>query len=396
MIVMRRQPEKRTARPGIHVRRPLADQVGQEQESASAQGRLRRPTGHSFVGARGRKLQHLVAQPAQRHAGDEGGPHLVPPGMSGPRLQRGAKGVRAAGEIGMEGIVRHHDLGASAERKEHRRRIDDPRPQQSARRVTCPGDDRCSGRQTERIRRVRGDLPGNRARRLDRRKQDAGNLDRVEQVRRPVAPARVEEQRSRAVAGIGCGGPGHAAPDLVLWREEPFRPPPDRTPFLAHPGRRRRHETGHERTTGDLDQPLSAELRGDLGRLASRSLISPDDRGSEHPLVLSEKDRAMHLTGEAHPTDRDACARPARRPAARGDGRFPPRVRVLLRPAGLRPQDRVLRAPCATHGAVEIDHQRFDGGRAEIDAEKCLAHGCGSDHASFWPTAVVACRSLIA
>ena len=217
MIVMCRQPEKRPARPGIHVGRPLADEIGQEQETPRAQGSLRRPTGHPFVGACRRQLQHLVAQPAQRHAGDEGGPHLVPPRTSRPRLQRGAKGVRAAGEIGMKGIVRHHDLGAGAEREQHRRRIDDARAEQSARRVPRPGDDWCSRRETERRRRVRRDLSGNRARRLDRRQQDAGNLDRVEQVRGPVAPARVEEQRRRAVAGIGRGGPGHPPPDLILW-----------------------------------------------------------------------------------------------------------------------------------------------------------------------------------
>ena len=337
MIVMRREPEKRPTRPGVHVGRTLADQVGQEQETLCAQGGFCRPARHPLVGACRRQLQHLVTEPAQRHAGDEGGPHLVPPRTLKPRLQGGAKSVRAAGKIGVKGIVRHHDLRAGTQREEHRRRIDDARAEESTRRVPRPGDDWCSRRQTKCFGGVLGDFAGNRARRLHRRQQDAGNLDRVKQVGGPVAPARIEEQRRRAVAGIGRGGPGHPAPDLILWGEQPLRPPPDRGPFFTHPGGRGRHETGHERAAGDLDQPLRTDLRGYLGRLAGRSLIGPDDRGREYPLVLTEKHRAVHLAGEPDTGDRDACARPPDGLLHRGAGCFPPRVRVLLRPAGLRP-----------------------------------------------------------
>ena len=106
-----------------------------------------------------------------------------------------------------------------------------------------------------------------------------------------------------------------------------------------------------------------------------------DDRWSaqmtaERAPVRSRRETPRRASGRRSPPRRSRRLYPTtRQPAAPRCGSLP-----TTRP-GLAPPSRVAAAGPGTprsrakHGTVQIDHQGFDGGCAEIDAEKCLAHG---------------------
>ena len=83
-------------------------------------------------------------------------------------------------------------------------------------------------------------------------------------------------------------------------------------------------------------RPLEADALLDLGALGRRALVVPEDRGAQHPVVLVERDEAVHLAGEADRGRLDAEV------GQRGLGRAPPVLRILLRPAGPGDRERVL------------------------------------------------------
>ena len=95
--------------------------------------------------------------------------------------------------------------------------------------------------------------------------------------------------------------------------------------------------------------PVIARKRGsrvELGGFLGRAAVVPQDAGAQHLVGGVEQRRAVHLAGEADALDRGHLLRRARRRARRARPRQAVHqlVRVLLRPAGVRPRDLERRA----------------------------------------------------
>src|SRR5439155_27150197 len=97
------------------------------------------------------------------------------------------------------------------------------------------------------------------------------------------------------------------------------------------------------------------------------SLVVPEDRGPQRPLVLAEGDESVHLSREADADglDPEPCERRLRR--------APPVLRVLLGPARLRRRELVDLLCPREHLPVGRDRDRLDARRADVEADERAA-----------------------
>ena len=118
--------------------------------------------------------------------------------------------------------------------------------------------------------------------------------------------------------------------------------------------------------------PATSRARGkaalDLGALGHGAAVVPQDRRAQHPVVMVEADRPVHL-----PREPDA-AQPGEPMLARQrrDRRLdapPPILGVLLRPAGMRAADAQALARLPDELLVTVEEDGLDRGRADVDPE---------------------------
>ena len=130
----------------------------------------------------------------------------------------------------------------------------------------------------------------------------------------------------------------------------------------AQPQQLRRGEPGQCAVAGQLDEPGEADALLDLRALGGGALVVPQDRGAQHALLGVEDDEPVHLPRQ---TDR-----PFGQPAQDAFGGAPPVLRLLLRPAGMWPPERVLRARRGEHVPLLVNGDALDGRGADIEADE--------------------------
>ena len=136
----------------------------------------------------------------------------------------------------------------------------------------------------------------------------------------------------------------------------------------AQPEPFRAGEAGHR---DDTEGARERRIGGELLRFLAGATVVPEDRRAQGPILRVEEDGGVHLARE---TDgRDAGKVRRRRLPQGGDGRldrFPPALRILLRPERLRPLDAQRHLCLGEHRLRAVDEDRLHRGRADIDAEK--------------------------
>ena len=205
--------------------------------------------------------------------------------------------------------------------------------------VAAARGDRQAAREPELV----GHVVAHRGRHLgplvDLRQPLARDLERVEDLGRPVARAHVEQQRAGGVRGVGRALAGELEPHVVL-RQQHARDARVRVRLVvAQPQDLRRLEAGERGIAGQLEQPLRADALGDLVALGRGALVVPQQRRADHRAARVEEHGPVHLAGEAEPDDLVG--------AGRGDlrqhrlRRLPPVGRLLLGPPRPRGQQLV-------------------------------------------------------
>jgi len=99
----------------------------------------------------------------------------------------------------------------------------------------------------------------------------------------------------------------------------------------------RESEVGKRGVRGELNQALEAKGSREFAALFFGANVAPDERGANDIPAFIDKDRAVHLAGEANTGDVFASEIRARQRFAHGDtGSAPPVLGLLLGPANLR------------------------------------------------------------
>src|SRR5207248_6349838 len=73
---------------------------------------------------------------------------------------------------------------------------------------------------------------------------------------------------------------------------------------FANPEHFCQREVGERGIASELNQPLQAEGLREITALLFRADVAPNQRGANDVALFIEKDRAVHLAGEAHARDR--------------------------------------------------------------------------------------------
>ena len=318
-----RQPDECAAGEWIRVGRPLAAEVGEEQQPLTA--------GRDTGGRRDEVVvrdagRDRVAQPAQAPGRRQHHAHQVPP--AGDRM---AEGVEPAVRLDDRGVRRReHDPGRAE------RQCPDPGHHRAdANRVrglvAAARDDGCAGSQS----RGRGGLfgdPASHRRALVRRGQPSRiDPQRVDELRRPGPRREVEQHRAGAIGDIGGGNAGEPPAEVVLWHRRD--PCPDLRLVAPDPEELRGGEAGERVVAGDRDEPLAPDDRPDLVAFGRRALVVPQDRRPKDLAVAVQRDEAVHLAGQPDRLNVGPI-KPCRRQRAadRRDAAVPPQPRVLFGP----------------------------------------------------------------
>ena len=206
------------------------------------------------------------------------------------------------------------------------------------------------------------------------------NLRRLEQARQPLggkiqcgqdllapAPMRdVEQQRPRGVGHVGRALAGQAEAHIVL-REENLRDPRVDLGLLSRePEKLWRREACERTVSRQREKPLEPDPGLDLGALGRSSLVVPEDRRAQHPILGVEHDEPVHLAREADARDLRDVQRAQHVPR-----RPPPVLRILLRPPGSGRREAVATPGASEHLAVGRNGNRLDAGRPDVEADEC-------------------------
>ena len=331
-VVAERKPDVRSPRRRIRVRRALARQVGGELEAF----RPRRPALRLDVERSVVDDKHML-QPRERTGRAEHHAHRMPRAR-----HRVAEDVDARTVVG--GVSREdgeHDT-RGPEHDGNETGLDNAYPERGRRLVAGPSH--LSGFEHRR-------QPFNR------------DLERHAELFRPAPSCDIEQQRSRGVCGVSRSLTRQSKADIVLRQEDVTDPGICIRLELPQPEQLRRGKPCQGTVTGDRDQPLEADPGLDLGALGLRSLIVPENRGSQDSSFGIEDDEPVHLAGESDLALGQACQA--------GLGRLPPVLGILLRPSRKgRPQRVRLTGSREDLPVVRRDRDPLDASRPDVEPDQ--------------------------
>ena len=313
------------------MRRPLATQIGEEEQAIRAWGRAGRQRAELVIADGAAKD---VAPPAQRCARGQRHRHQVIA-----LRHRMTEGMQPSGSINGELFGMRKEHAAASDRGADPARRDNAGADRGGRVVTGPRRHGKICRQSQ-LAGDRGKQPATDLGALQHLGHPVRwNVEGGQDLRRPIAAADVEEQGSRCVGHVARQFTGELHPDEIFGQEHVAQMAILDRLDVTKPENLRRLEAGQCRVTGDLDQPVSAHTLGDDLALRCRSLIVPEQRWPDHLAALIEKDRAMHLPCE--PNAGNIAARLGSDAAEHLAARRPPIGGVLLGPSGARHEERI-------------------------------------------------------
>jgi hypothetical protein len=129
-----------------------------------------------------------------------------------------------------------------------------------------------------------------------------------------------------------------------------------------HPQQLRRGETRQCTVPRQLDEPRQPDSLLDLRALGGGALVVPEDRRAQQTVLGVEDDEPVHLTGQSN--------RPLGQLTQHVFRGEPPVLGLLLRPARLRPRERVSRARRAEQAPLFVDRDALDRGGADVEADE--------------------------
>ena len=122
---------------------------------------------------------------------------------------------------------------------------------------------------------------------------------------------------------------------------------------------------------GELNEAVEADGALEFFRLRFRSLVAPDQRGTNDFVVFIEEDGAVHLAGKTNGGEGIGGEAGGLQRFANSDGSgAPPVARILLRPAGLRAgKIGMFLGARGENGAVAVQNDRASAACADVNAE---------------------------
>ena len=114
---------------------------------------------------------------------------------------------------------------------------------------------------------------------------------------------------------------------------------------------------------------LAAGPLHDLATFGGGSPVTPQQRGADHGAALVEEHRGVHLTRDPDRGDTRARALLQHAPDGRG-ARVPPRLGILLRPAGARRVERERNGRGGGDGSRWVHENGLHPARADVQPEE--------------------------
>src|SRR5258708_19289552 len=146
----------------------------------------------------------------------------------------------------------------------------------------------------------------------------------------------IEKQRSRSVSHVSGTFADEAEADVVRRKNERRNTFPVFRFVFADPEQFCEREICQCGIAGQLNQPLLADLDGQIAALLFSANVAPDQGGTDDASLIVEHNRAVHLTGETNASDFFSFEVGTRDDLANRDaGGAPPVFGLLLRPAAL-------------------------------------------------------------
>ncbi len=181
----------------------------------------------------------------------------------------------------------------------------------------------------------------------------------------------IEQQRSRGVSHVSGTFAGEAEPDVVLRKHDRTNTFPIFRFVLADPVQFHEREICQCGIAGQLNQPLLADLDGQIVALLFSTNVAPDQSGTDNASPLIQHNRAVHLTGEANASDFFSFEVGTRDYLANRDaGGAPPVFGMLLGPADLRrSKGLMLLRGGSDDPAVAIDNDGARSSGANVNPE---------------------------
>jgi hypothetical protein len=213
-------------------------------------------------------------------------------------------------------------------------------------------------------------------------------VQRAQHLLAPAPAGDVQQQRAGGVGDVGGVLSGEPEPDVVLGQGDARDLAVGVGLVVAQPQQLGRREAGQRAVAGQRDQLSEPDGGLDLLALGLGALIVPQDRGTQHAVFGVQRDQPVHLAAQA---DAGGVADGRGQLGQDGLGGAPPVPGVLLRPAGARGGQGVLRLDPSQDPSIRVDRQPLGGRGPDVDAHEyrhvsklCNAGGRGSIAMGSW------------
>src|SRR6266478_5409443 len=198
----------------------------------------------------------------------------------------------------------------------------------------------------------------------------------------------IEKQRSRSVSHVSGTFADEAEADVVLRKHDRTNTFPVFRFVFADPEQFCEREICQCGIAGQLNQPLLADLDGQIAALLFSANVAPDQGGTDDASLIVEHNRAVHLTGEAKASDFFSFEVGTRDGLANRNARgAPPVFGMLLGPADLRRSEGLmLFRGGGNNPAVAIDDDGARSSCANVNPEYVDRASSIADvaHARYW------------